>query len=58
MTSLGFLISACPDCPVGRDARALVWADGFWVHAGYALLPFLVVLLLVRLIAGYLERGG
>lgn len=48
MTTLGATLARCPDCPIGRQARELVLADGFWWNAGAALLPFLVVALVVR----------
>ncbi|HUQ03771.1 MAG TPA: DUF2243 domain-containing protein [Kofleriaceae bacterium] len=37
-----FVAAACPDCPIGREARAMVLADAFWTHAWYAVVPFLV----------------
>lgn len=42
MTTLG-LLAACPDCPIGREARGLVFSDAFWTNAGLALLPFVIV---------------
>jgi uncharacterized membrane protein len=33
----------CPDCPIGREARAMVLSDAFWTHASYAVVPFVVV---------------
>jgi hypothetical protein len=49
---------ACPDCPVGREARSLVFSEAFWVNAWYALLPFLVVALAVRWFVRRLDQGA
>jgi hypothetical protein len=51
------VVSACPDCPPARDARALVFSDGFWLNAWYALLPFVVVAIAVRWFVGRVDRG-
>jgi hypothetical protein len=32
--------AACPDCSIGRQARALVWSDGFAQNVMAAALPF------------------
>jgi hypothetical protein len=34
---------ACPDCAVGKQARAELWNDDFTYNLVVALLPFLVV---------------
>ena len=34
---------ACPDCAVGRQARAQLWTDGFSQNLLLALAPFLVI---------------
>ena len=34
---------ACPDCTVGREARAQLWSDGFGLNLLLALVPFLVI---------------
>lgn len=47
----------CPDCPPAREARALVVADGAWLNAVYALLPFAVVLLAVLWFTRRLDGG-
>jgi hypothetical protein len=45
---------ACPDCPVGRAARAAVWNDGFFPQLCLVLLP----LVLIGAIAAALYRIG
>jgi hypothetical protein len=45
----------CPDCPPARSARELVFSESFWMNAGYALLPFVIVVLLVRWIVQRLD---
>ena len=47
----------CPDCPPVREARALVFSETFWVTAWYALLPFVVVGLVVRVFVRSLDQG-
>jgi hypothetical protein len=54
---LTLLASACPSCPVGREARDLVFSDAFWMNAGVALLPFVIVALAVRWFTRRLDRG-
>ena len=56
--NLARLAAACPDCPVGREARALVLSEAFWLNAGYALLPFVVALLAVRWFVRRLDQGA
>jgi hypothetical protein len=46
----------CPDCPFGRDARDLVFSDGFWINASYTILPFIIVLLVVRAIVRRIDK--
>ena len=45
---------ACPDCAVGRAARAAVWNDGFFPQLCLVLLP----LVLIGAIAAVLYRIG
>jgi hypothetical protein len=47
----------CPDCPVGREAREMVFSDAFWTNAWYAFLPFVVVLLAVRWFVRRIDQG-
>lgn len=58
MTYFDVLAAACPDCLVGRQARALVFSDAFWTHTWYAVLPFAVVAFLVRWFVRRLDQGG
>ena len=58
MTYLAALAAACPDCLAGREARALVVSDAFWLHAWYAALPFAVVTVVVRWFARRLDEAG
>jgi hypothetical protein len=46
----------CPECPPVREARALVFSEAFWVTAWYALLPFVVVGLVVRVFVRSLDQ--
>ncbi len=46
----------CPECPPVREARALVFSEAFWVSAWYALLPFVVVGLVVRVFVRSLDQ--
>src|SRR5512144_2786296 len=39
---------ACPNCATARAARDLVFADRFWTNSWYALLPFVVIVLVSR----------
>lgn len=50
-------IAACPDCPPAREARAQVVADGMWLNALYAVLPFVLVLIVVRWFVGRIDGG-
>ena len=34
---------ACPDCAVGRQARAQLWTDDFGLNLVLALVPFLII---------------
>jgi hypothetical protein len=34
---------ACPNCVVGREARARVWSDAFAPRLAVAVLPFLLI---------------
>ena len=34
---------ACPDCAVGRQARAQLWTDDFGLNLLLALAPFLII---------------
>jgi hypothetical protein len=34
---------ACPDCAVGREARAQLWTDDFGPNLLLALIPFLFI---------------
>ena len=36
-------VVACPNCIVGREARAQVWNDAFTSHLLVTLLPFLLI---------------
>ena len=36
-------VGACPDCAVGRQARAQVWTDDFGANMFVALAPFLII---------------
>jgi hypothetical protein len=45
----------CPDCAPGRAAREIVFSETFWTNAAYALLPFVIVVLLVRWIVRWLD---
>ncbi len=38
----------CPDCPPSRAAREIAFSETFWTNAAYALLPFVIVVLLVH----------
>jgi hypothetical protein len=49
---------ACPDCPVAREARALVLSDRFWLNAWCAVLPFVVVAIVVQRVVRGLDRGA
>ena len=45
----------CPYCPPVAAARDLVMSDGFWLNAGYALLPFAIAIITVAVIARQLD---
>jgi hypothetical protein len=49
-------ILACPDCATARAARDLVFSDGFWVNSWYAVLPFVVAVLVVRWIVRRVDQ--
>jgi hypothetical protein len=51
-------VTICPDCPVGREARSLVFSEDLWTNAWYAVLPFVVVILMVRWFVRRLDQGG
>src|ERR1041384_4441752 len=52
------LAAMCPDCAAGGAARALVFSDAFWVHAWYALLPFIVTMVVARWIVRRVDQGA
>jgi uncharacterized BrkB/YihY/UPF0761 family membrane protein len=55
-------VSACPDCPASRSARANVLASGFWTNLGMISLPLVVLIgicaLLYRVGASHREGDG
>jgi hypothetical protein len=48
--------SACPSCAAGRQARALVLADGFWLHLAAAAAPIVVIAILGWLVDAHFRR--
>jgi hypothetical protein len=54
VTVFSDIVHACPDCALGREVRARVLSESFWVRLGVAALP----LLLLAAIAVVLYRIG
>jgi hypothetical protein len=52
------VLAFCPSCPTAIEARALVFSDGFWVNAAYAVLPFLVAAFVVHKFVKRLDQGA
>jgi hypothetical protein len=50
------MLASCPDCPAARAARSLVFHDGFWAHAWFAILPFALVALVIAVIVQRVSR--
>jgi hypothetical protein len=48
--------SLCPDCAVGRAARALVLSDACWFHLWCAAIPFIVAALIIRVILNRVDH--
>ena len=51
------LTSTCPDCVSGRIARIFVLSESFWIHVGYAILPFILAGLVVYHFVKHLDRS-
>ena len=49
-------LASCPDCALGQRARELVFDAAFASNLGYAVLPFVVVAVLARVVVGHLAR--
>lgn len=58
LTCLDVVAVVCPDCLVGREARALVLSDAFWTHTWSAVLPFAVAAVVVRWFVRRLDQGA
>jgi hypothetical protein len=43
-------LTACPSCPVGRDARREFWEQAPGYYSAIVLLPFAIVVLAGRLL--------
>jgi len=51
-------LALCPSCPPNLEARSLVLSEAFLINAWYAVLPFLVVLIIVHHVVKRLDRGA
>jgi len=51
------MVTLCPDCAVGREARALVRSSDPLTNAWLAVLPFLVMVALARLIVRRIDHA-
>ncbi len=50
--------SACPDCPEAREARHLVWTQGFGFNLFVTTLPFVVVAAVILAIERFGRRSS
>jgi hypothetical protein len=50
------LVASCPDCELGRQARRDFWNDAPAYYAAVIVLPFALVALVSRLLAGGLFK--
>lgn len=55
MPTVHVLGALCPSCAASRAARDHVFSESFWLDAGSALLPFLIVALLMRWIVRWID---
>jgi hypothetical protein len=58
VTRLFLLAAACPDCPTTREARSLLLAEDLWTNTWFAVLPFAIAGLAVRVFVRHLDRGA
>lgn len=52
------VLAFCPSCPTAVEARALVFSEGFWVNAVYAVLPYVVIGFVVHKFVKRLDQGA
>lgn len=57
MRTRDVVAAICPDCVVGREAREMLFSNALLTNAWYAILPFVVALLVVCWFVRRLDQG-
>jgi hypothetical protein len=56
LASTGVL--TCPDCPIGDEARRLVFSSEIWPHLLAASVPLVLAVVIALLVVRRTDRGG